>query len=307
MRRAILTAALFLLPLPAMAAKTVAATVNGSAILREDLTYEMGRSQRQEGGVDEGEALERLIRRELLRQAAQEARMTPPAAAVEDELARMRRMFVSPAAFERELAALGLSEAAVRRQVEEGLAIAAFVEMRFLPQTTVTAQELRAWFEEHPEEFRRPARVRASHILVRVAPGWEEARKERAREKITMLHGRLRKGEAFAALARQFSECFSAPGGGDLGYFMRREMEEPFAAAAFALRPGETSGMVECRDGYHLIRVTDVEPAAAVPFEEAAPVLERRLRGEKARIAAMRYAGELRAKAEVVIAPATGN
>lgn len=102
--------------------------------------------------------------------------------------------------------------------------------------------------------------IRAAHVLVmhrdsaRVPPGITRSREE-ARQRAEEVLRRARAGEDFAALARSMSD---EPGheekAGDLGRFGRGTMVAPFEAAAFALRPGQISDIVETPFGYHVIR-----------------------------------------------------
>lgn len=64
-------------------------------------------------------------------------------------------------------------------------------------------------------------------------------------------------GGDFAALAKQYSQDGSAANGGDLGLFSKGQLDPDFEAAAFALQPGQTSGVVKTQYGYHIIKVTD--------------------------------------------------
>jgi peptidyl-prolyl cis-trans isomerase D len=90
--------------------------------------------------------------------------------------------------------------------------------------------------------------VRALHILVETE---EEAEQVLAR---------LAEGEAFEDLAREVSiDTFSGQDGGELGWFARGFMVDPFEEAAFALAPSETSGIVQTQFGYHIIRVLEHE------------------------------------------------
>jgi parvulin-like peptidyl-prolyl isomerase len=84
--------------------------------------------------------------------------------------------------------------------------------------------------------------IRARHILVE------------QKYEIEDLQRKLAEGESFEELARKFSKCPSARGGGDLGEFGRGRMVESFEEAAFSLKPGEVSGPVRTRFGYHLIK-----------------------------------------------------
>ncbi len=68
---------------------------------------------------------------------------------------------------------------------------------------------------------------------------------------------RVKKGEDFAKLAGEFSEDGSAAQGGDLGWFTREKMVKEFSEAAFALKPGETSGLVKSQFGWHLIKLEE--------------------------------------------------
>lgn len=71
----------------------------------------------------------------------------------------------------------------------------------------------------------------------------------RAEEALARLAG----GEAFDEVARSLSDGATAPRGGDLGWFTRGQFLPDFEDAVFALRPGETSGIVETKAGFHVI------------------------------------------------------
>jgi peptidyl-prolyl cis-trans isomerase D len=94
--------------------------------------------------------------------------------------------------------------------------------------------------------------VRASHILFR-APEDDPAVQERANE----ITRQSDAGADFAAMARQYSDDGSAAAGGDLGWFGRGRMVEPFERAAFSAAAGEVVGPVKSQFGYHLIKVTN--------------------------------------------------
>lgn len=88
--------------------------------------------------------------------------------------------------------------------------------------------------------------VRASHVLVKTRPEAVKLKKEIERGEIT-----------FEDAARMYSLCPSGQNGGDLGFFNRKQMVQPFADTAFDQKIGEISNPVGTRFGWHLIKTTD--------------------------------------------------
>jgi len=103
---------------------------------------------------------------------------------------------------------------------------------------------------------KRGTSVNLSHILLTVKPGKDA--KEAAYEKISKILKQLKSGADFAELAKKYSEDpGSAPKGGDLGYVKRGDFVKEFEEAAFKLKPGQISGIVETKFGYHIIQLID--------------------------------------------------
>lgn len=105
-------------------------------------------------------------------------------------------------------------------------------------------------------------RVTASHILVAYA-GAKRANpdvkrsKDDAKKRATEAFAKASKGGDFAELAKEYSDGPSGPRGGTLGTFSRKQMVKPFADAAFALKPGQVSPVVETEFGFHVIKRTE--------------------------------------------------
>jgi peptidyl-prolyl cis-trans isomerase C len=125
----------------------------------------------------------------------------------------------------------------------------------------LTEADIKQYYEANRDFFDRVA-VRASHIVLRVAPNASPGEREQARAQLRALRQEILSNKIdFAAAARKYSQCTSAPSGGDIGYFPRKlAVEEAFAKAAFALKVGEVSDVVESDYGLHLIKVTDRKP-----------------------------------------------
>jgi peptidyl-prolyl cis-trans isomerase D len=136
--------------------------------------------------------------------------------------------------------------------------------------------------------------VRARHILIKVDEGASEDQKKAARAKIDDLLARAKKGEDFAALARQYSEdTGSAKKGGDLGFNPKGRMVKPFDDAQFALAPGQISDVVESNFGFHIIKVDAVREGDVPPAEAKREIAHKMLRESRAAQAAQQGANAL--------------
>lgn len=114
------------------------------------------------------------------------------------------------------------------------------------------AEVTRRWASEGPG-----AEIRARHILLRVPAEGSDAQRDSVVQLAESLRTRAAGGESFAALAQQYSQDGSASQGGDLGFFSRGRMVEPFENVAFSLEPGEVGPVVETPFGYHIILVEE--------------------------------------------------
>lgn len=140
----------------------------------------------------------------------------------------------------------------------------------------VPEDELRKYYAENEKRYTAPEERRASHILIKAekdAPAQERAI---AKAKAESLLADLKKAPvSFAELARKNSQDpGSAEKGGDLDFFARGAMVKPFEDAAFSLKPGEISGLVESDFGYHIIQLKAVRGGEKRSFETVRAEIE---------------------------------
>ena len=255
------------------------AIVNGSVISLKDFNREINHVLQQlasKGKTFDNsqlqsikeEVLEGLINGVLLYQESQRKEIKVEGVAVNEQLETLRKRFSTEDGFKDALNKANLSEAEIRSHIERGLAIEKFITGQFVEKITVPDKELRAYYDSNPDSFKQPEQVRASHILIKLDPQADESQRAEARKKIEDIQQKLQKGEDFATLAKELSQGPSSAKGGDLGYFRRGQMVKPFEQAAFALKLGELSNLVETRFGYHLIKVIDKKPEKTIPYED---------------------------------------
>ena len=149
---------------------------------------------------------------------------------------------------------------------------------------TVSEADLKTYYEQNASRIASQEERRASHILIGSPKSAPAADREKAKAKADELLAAVKKApDSFADVAKKNSQDpGSAAAGGDLDFFARGAMTKPFEDAAFALKKGEISGVVESEFGYHIIKLTDVKIPQQRSFEELKPELEADVKKQQA-------------------------
>ncbi|KXV09904.1 peptidylprolyl isomerase [Caballeronia megalochromosomata] len=139
--------------------------------------------------------------------------------------------------------------------------------------------DLKKYYDDNIQRYRTEAEVRASHILVNAPKDASAADKAKARQKADELLAQVKAHpDQFAQIAQKNSDDpGSASKGGDLGYFAHGQIAggKAFDDAAFSLKKGEVSNIVESDFGYHIIQATDVKPSVTKSFDEVKDALAK--------------------------------
>lgn len=286
----------------------IVATVNGSPIRQGDLdnavqglAMEMYRKTMDRLSDTErfeirALALEKLLARELIYQAALARGVLAEEEAVAAEKRKIIANFPSEEEFYATLGKADIDAAAYHRMIRQDLTVNLMTERQLATLEDPSEARIEETFRHHPEKMKKPARVRATHILIRI----EEGKREQALERILELRAKAA-GEDFAQLAKLHSDCPSAPGGGDLGYFRKADMVKSFEEAAFSQEVGEVGEVVETQFGFHLIKVLDREEELPLTLAEAIPKIRRFLREEAGAKALKEWVEQLRAEADIIL------
>jgi peptidyl-prolyl cis-trans isomerase C len=241
-------------------------------------------------------ALERLIARELIFQAALAEGFVADDAAVEGESARILRMMGNPADFWNRLAERGMDEATFLRMVRKDVTVDQMSARKCREIEEPTEAEIKDFFFAHPDQLRGQERVRAKHILLPVDPDDTAKSLEHAKTiKLKAMQG------DFAEIAKTHSLCASAPGGGDLGFIRREDVDPTFADAAFSQIVDEVGEPVRTPHGYHLIKVVEREIPAPPTLDEARDKIITFLNQAKSSKLLEEWVGTLRLGAKIVI------
>jgi len=176
------------------------------------------------------------------------------------------------------------------------------LEKRYPEDMKVTDAQIREQYEaKKTRNYVTPEQVQASHILIGTKDLTTDEEKLEAKKKAEKIAIEAKKeGADFAALAATHSTGPTAKKGGDVGFFPREgAMVRPFADAAFSLKIGQVSDVVETKFGYHIIKVTDHIEEKIIPLKDVADWIRYEVQGSRVESLSGAYVSELRAKADV--------
>lgn len=288
----------------------IVATVNDRPI--QTSLYEMYlKNGREELGIDPNTAegrtkldqlregiVSEMIDRTLIAQEAERRGLSIPPEKMTEAEGRTIQQFGGEQKYDAYLAEHHLTRDDYREVIKSEF-YGALVRAELSKGLTVTDEEIKKYYEAHKSEpqFQQPELVTASHILINARPNLisQQLQREKnlsgealttaAREELEKrrklaedVRGKAAAGANFAALARQHSEDPSSrEQGGSLGTFARNSHTRSFDEAAFALKPGRVSAVVQTEYGFHVIKVTAREAARTQTLSEATPEIRRLL------------------------------
>lgn len=292
--------------LPAVVAK-----IDGAPVPREELERTLtallsanGRRPEELSAEDRKRAyrsvLDEMTADRLVARAAKDEKVED--VEVEKRFDAVKQGFSTEAAFTEELKKTAQTVEKAKSALRGQLRQEQWTARQVADQIKVDPAEAEKFYKENPDRFQLPEMVRASHILLaarRDAPPEVVLEKE---TKAADLVARLKKGEPFEDLAKQFSDDPNAKQtGGDLDFFGRERIMPEFADAAFKLKVGEVSAPVRTQFGFHLIKLTDHRDARMATLEESRSQILDFLREAKRRQAVSDLLTTLRANAKVEV------
>lgn len=163
-----------------------------------------------------------------------------------------------------------------------------FINQFVLKNLVVTEEEVKLYYDSHPEEFTLPEKVRASQILVE---------DEEKAEKVLQ----LLKKRSFEEVAQAFSVSPEAERGGDMGYFEKGQLPLEFEKIIFGLKVGKHSPMVKSPYGYHVFKLVEKRGEGKLPFKEAANLIRIKLMQAKSEELYKEYLSQLKEKSHIMI------
>lgn len=274
---------------------TSLATVNGQRITQADLTkrvdlYKLFSPPSEAKVLSQNSIkqaiLDRLVEEDLLLHQAQVHHITVTKTQVQNALSQIQSslvpgVYADQAAYAAALKKYNLTVADVSAYVQRVVTLDAVLAKEVPPPS---AKAIAAYYQAHKKDFTSPAEKEVRHILV--------ASKTLAES----ILAKLKAGQSFSALAKKYSiDPGSKDQGGMLGFIDPTTMVPSFAKAVESLKPGQMSGIVHSRYGYHIIEVLAERPAGYQTLAQATPTITNTLSGQ----ADSSYVARLKAKAHI--------
>jgi hypothetical protein len=215
-------------------------------------------------------------------------------------LDHLKGSFPTEAEFDQRLKSSGITLDDLKKRIHENTLFRKTLEAEAFQNVDPTEQEITACYVQNKDKFAIPDKIRASRVLIVVNDTTTPEAKTAKKKAIDQARARVMKGEDFSKVAREVSEDrYSAPKGGDIGYFQKGENEPAFDDVAFTIKPGVVSPVFQTQLGYQFLIVTDTRPSGEASLADARPVIMKYLRSVKEREAAEAYATKLLADSGV--------
>lgn len=200
---------------------------------------------------------------------------------------------------EGEMTAIGVNMDEFRKEIRLSMGLDKLLDMEMSDaDKTVSDEEAQKFYDENIQQFSQPEQVQASHILLG-SKDMDDTAKAAAKAKAEEVLKKVKDGGDFAALAKEYSTCPSKDRGGDLGYFPKEQMVPEFSNAAFAMKVGDISEIVETQFGYHIIKVTARKDAETKKFDEVNEMILTNLKNRKRQEFWNKYRAKLREAAKI--------
>src|SRR5919198_1458504 len=286
----------------------VAATVNGEPVtlveLEERAGSEMVRAEAMPPGPGRDRArakalklaLDNVIAERLLDGQAAALGVEVNDAQVDSTIEEIkRRNGLDDAKLDEVLPQQGFADrAAFRRAIKRDLETASVLQVKVRNRIKITDEDVKNYWQTHPQEFKASDEVRVRHIFLPVAKDATPAEQDAVRARAERVLERLKAGEDFAKVAREVSQGPTAAEGGELGWYGRGTLQPDVEKAAFALQPGQISPLVRSPRGYQIVQTEERRGGGLRPLDDVKEAIRDRLYNDQLETYRSQFVAELR-------------
>jgi peptidyl-prolyl cis-trans isomerase C len=243
--------------------------------------------------------LNRLVEESLIQQEIQKQGVTVSDEELTAEFERYKARFKGEEQFQNYLTHGRTTVEEVKERLKSGFALTKLLTK--LGKLDVSEDEVKHAYETGIKMYTEPEQVRAQHVLIKVAETAPADQADAAKKKALEVLAKAKKGDDFAALAKQYSDdTMSKEKGGELGFFRKGVMVPKFEEAAFALKPGElVKEPVRTPFGFHVIKTLEKKEERVKPFDEVKAQIQESLKNRNTFKARRELVEKLKAEAKI--------
>ena len=221
--------------------------------------------------------LDQLMERQLLLHEYKQAGYSLPESIIDENIqSKIRDRWGDRRTLTKSLQAEGRTYESFRRQMRDQIIIEAMRAQYLGRDHFISPRQIEVYYNEHLEDYALEQQIHLSMIVLNKRGGTNDPVPALARE---LLH-KIEKGESFKDLATTYSDGSQRRLGGDWGWVDRSVLREDLAEAAFNLKPGETSDVIDTEQSCYIMRVEEVKGAHYQPLREVQDEIERTLQAQ---------------------------
>jgi peptidyl-prolyl cis-trans isomerase SurA len=198
--------------------------------------------------------------------------------------------------------ASGLSWEDYKTTIRNGLLQKEVVRREVGSHVEISKDEVKQYYDAHPEEFTLPERVTLSEISLST-DGKKPEEFAAVRSKVEGLRTSVLNGDNFSQVASLYSEGSTAKAGGGLGSFTKGELPPQIEAIVFQLSKGQISDVIQTRTGFEFFKVEDHLQAGLQPFERVESDIRNIIHAQKVQPLIRDYLAELREQSNIIVKP----
>ena len=257
--------------------------------------------------------IEKEVVRELVHQHGEKKNLEVDSDLIKKEIKALREPYASDEEFENALSARNITLQDLKNSMEVDIHARQLLNKQIKGKIDISDKDVKKYYEGNKQKFHRPESFRTRHILAALFPpdalrrqSISKLQKNReyfariAEEKIDDIIKELKEGADFEELAKKKSDDeYSRDNGGDLNFMYKGVFDPAYDEAVSKLKPGETSGKVTTRFGFHVIQLIEKHPPEQAPFDEMENSIQKFLFMEEAKKLAEVYIEGMRKQAKI--------
>jgi peptidyl-prolyl cis-trans isomerase SurA len=215
---------------------------------------------------------------------------------------RKQNQLASMEDLEKAVEGSGLAWEDYKTTIRNGLLTQEVVRREVGSHINIPGDEVKKYYDAHPQEFTRPEQVVLSEIFLSTE-GKSPEEIESVQKKAEDFRNRVMKGDDFNEIAKRYSEGSTAKDGGDLGTFKQSELAPQLEEVVFKMDKGQITDVIQTKTGFEVLKVENHYKAGLQPMDKVENEIMNRLYMQKMQPQMRDYLGQLREESYVMVKP----